>query len=576
MKFLRRLLPPLLILFSFLSCNKVVPAFEAPLLKNIGDYSVQVTTSSPYAQTFFNQALIMANGFNHGEAERSFRQTVKLDSTFAMGYWGIAYVLGPNLNSADNLGALQEIRDAVTKAVLYGEHASGWEQALIKATQVKFPMDTSVVNSDGFIASMKEAHEKFPENSFVTTLYAEALMNAHAWDFYTRKGGEAKPWTPEIVGLLEQAIAIDEKNPLANHLYLHATESAKTFDKSLISAERLKTLVPAAGHLVHMPSHIYINTGDYHAGSLANEEAVVADSIYIAEVQSQGYYPQMYYTHNYHFLAATAAFEGRAARSIEAAYKTASIVNKAYVHDKAFETVQHYLTIPAHVLVKFGQWEKIAALPQPDPTLAYPTAIWHYARGMAHVNTGKIQQANEELAALNECSRKPEIAEQMIWGINKVSDVCQISAKVLQAEILSKEGKFNDAITLLTEAIDMEDKLNYNEPPDWFFSVRHVLGSKLLAAKKYADAEKIYRDDLDHWPKNGFALNGLAESLERQGKADETKVVREQFKEAWKYADVVLKNSMIDPEQRANVALKIDKDSPNALVYLSGALCMGR
>lgn len=574
MKFPRELIAALFFLFCTLSCNKAVPTFDAPLLKNIGDYSIKVTTSSPYAQTFFSQAVIMANGFNHGEAERSFRQTVKLDSTFAMGYWGIAYVLGPNLNSADNLGALQEIRDAVAKAVRYGENASGWEQALIKATQIKFPTDTSAVNAEGFIASMKEAHEKFPENSFVTTLYAEALMNAHAWDFFTRKGGEPKAWTPEIISLLEHAIAQDEKNPLANHLYLHATEAGKNFDNSLVSAERLKTLVPAAGHLVHMPSHIYINTGDYHAGSLANEQAVVADSIYIAEVRSQGYYPQMYYTHNYHFLAATAAFEGRAARSIEAAYKTASIVDKAYVHDKAFETVQHYLTIPSHVLVKFGQWEKIIAMPQPDTSLAYPTAIWHYARGMAYANMGKLQQAHEELAALNAQSQKPAIADQMIWGINKVSDICQISGKVLLAEIQSTEGKMNDALKLLGEAIEMEDKLNYNEPPDWFFSVRHVLGSKLLAAQKYSDAEKVYREDLERWPKNGFALNGLAGSLERQGKTDEATAAREQFKEAWKYADTVLKDSRVDPEKRTNVVLKIDKDSPNALVYISGAICM--
>jgi tetratricopeptide (TPR) repeat protein len=555
-------------------CNEKPPVFEAPVLKNIGDYSVPATTNSKYAQLFFNQGIIMANGFNHAEAERSFREAVRLDSTFAMGYWGIAYVLGPNLNSASNLGAFREIRDAVSKAARLSENASAWEKALIKATQIKFPMDTASVNSDGFISSMKQAFQQFPANSFVATLYAESLMNVHAWDFYAGKGGEPRPWTGEIVSILEKTISTDSKNPLANHLFLHVTEAGSDFSKSLISAERLKTLVPSAGHLVHMPSHIYINTGDYHEGTMSNEDAVKADSIYIAECKSQGYYPQMYYTHNYHFLAATAAFEGRAARSIEAAYKTANIVDKKYARDKSFETVQHYLTIPNHILIKFAQWEKILVLPQPTSDLVYPIAIWHYARGMAYANTNKIVQAKDELKKLIDLGKSRAIFEQMIWGINKVSEVCLISSKVLEAEIDASEGKYANAIQLLGEAVKIEDKLNYNEPPDWFFSVRHVLGNVLLKAKDYSQAEKIYKEDLSHWPKNGFALNGLAESLSAQGKSEEAELVKKQFKEAWKYADTELKASVIDPDKRKDVALKIDKTSPDMLVYLSGALCI--
>lgn len=558
------------------ACKKENPVvFQAPILKNIGDYSVPVTTKSEHSRKFFNQGIIMANNFNHAEAERSFREAVRLDSTFAMGYWGIAYVLGPNFNSTDNMGAVDQIRKAVSKAVKLSEHTTPWEQALIKAIQIKFPEGITTTDGEGFSDSVKEAFATFPDNSFVATLYAESIMNLHPWDFYEGKGGAPRPWTNEIVSLLEKTIAIDPKNPLANHLYLHATEARTDLSKSLEVAERLKTLVPSAGHLVHMPSHIYINTGDYHEASIANEKAVATDSAYIAECQSQGYYPQMYYTHNYHFLAATTAFEGRGARSIEAAYKTTSIIESKYYHEPGFETVQHYLTIPTHILVKFAQWEKILLLPQPEEDLSYPIAIWHYARGVAFTHLDRMPQAKEELKILKEQIRTDSvIAQQMVWGINKVSEVCQISALVLEATILEKEGKDKMAIQLLNAAIQMEDKLNYNEPPDWFFSVRHTLGNVLLKTHDYAQAEKIYNEDLKHWPKNGFALSGLVESYNGQGKTKEADEIKMQFDEAWKLADTELKGSMVHPDKRKNLTLKLDDKAPNTLVYLAGAFCM--
>ena len=550
---------PLLALCIF-GCNKSQPSFEAPVLKNIGDYSVSVTTKSEHSQMFFNQGIIMANGFNQAEAERSFREAIRLDSTFAMGYWGIAYVLGPNLNSSgDNMGMINEIQGAVSKAVRFSDNASPWEKAIINSIEIKFPKDSAISNAVGYSEFMKEAYSQFPENTFVATLYVESIMNLHAWDFYSRKGGEARPWTPEIEMLLEKIISTDPKNPLANHLYLHATEASPNVEKALASAERLKTLVPSAGHLVHMPSHIYINTGDYHEGSIANESAVVADSIYIAECKVQGYYPQMYYPHNYHFLAATAAFEGRGSRSIEAAYKTANIIEKQYYHEAGYETVQHYLTIPNHILIKFAQWEKIVALPKPAEDLIYPTAIWHYARGMAYANLNKTADAKEELKKLDSLSLSPTIAEQFIWGINRVTEVCELSSKVLAAELKVKDEKYDEAIQLLTEAIALEDQLNYTEPPDWFFSVRHILGNVLLNKGDFIAAEKIYREDLANWPKNGFALSGLLESLSGQGKISEAEEVKKQFEQAWKLADSALKGSMIDPEKRKDLALKIDE-----------------
>ncbi|MGC1242554.1 MAG: hypothetical protein WA874_13270 [Chryseosolibacter sp.] len=568
-------LPTILGLLLLTTCSEKKLTFEAPLLKNIGAYHVEVTTDADYAQRFFNQGVIMANAFNHAEAERSFRESIRQDFTFAMGYWGIAYVLGPNYNSAgDNMGVINDIREAVGNAVRFSADATPWESAVIRAISIKFPADSVTTDAEGYADAMREAYNQFPENDFVATLYAESIMNLHPWDFYVTKGGEPRPWTPEVVSLLEKVIAINPSNPLANHLYLHATEAGPNVEKALASAERLKTLVPSAGHLVHMPSHIYINTGDYHEASIANEKAVVADSIYIAECNAQGIYPQLYYPHNYHFLAATATFEGRGARAIEAAYKTASIVDKKYFHEAGYETVLHYTTIPLHVLIKFEQWEKILATPQPEKDLVYPRAIWHYARGMAYANMDKPADANRELDSLNALRDHDEVKRIIIWGLNPAEEICHIAENVLKAEFLTRKGDYQPAIALLKEAIQLEDQLNYNEPPDWFFSVRHTLGNVLLHAKEFAAAEKVYREDLTYWPKNGFALMGLYESLKAQDKMQEAQQVKEQFDLAWQYADSDLKYSRIDGEKRKDLTLNFDADSPNAIVYLAGAMCV--
>ena len=567
---------PLFLLFILIlaTCSDKKPIFEAPILKNIGDYRVDVTTKAEYAQLFFNQGIIMANGFNHAEAERSFRESIRQDSTFAMGYWGIAYVLGPNYNSGgENMGAINDIKNAVKNAVRFGRNSSPWEMAVIKAIQIKFPVDSLTTDHEGYSVSMKAACSEFPENDFVATLYAESIMNLHAWDFYAKKRGEPRPWTSELLEVLEKAISINPKNPLSNHLYLHATEAGPGVEKALASAERLKTLVPSAGHLVHMPSHIYINTGDYHEGSIANEQAVIADSIYIAECKSQGVYPQYYYPHNYHFLAATAAFEGRGSKSIEAAYKTVNILDKKYFREAGYETVLHYATIPMHVLVKFEQWEKILASPKPEDDLAYPKAIWHYARGMAYANLNKPTEAQNELDSLNKLSESEDVKRIIIWSINPAEQVCKIASNVLEAELLTKNGNYKSAIELLKQAIQLEDGLNYNEPPDWFFSVRHLLGDALMNYKDYVGAEKIYREDLTYWPKNGFALNGLYESLKGQNKTKEAEDIKKQFDIAWKYADSQLKYSRIDKNARKDLTLKIDENSPNTLVYLASSLC---
>jgi len=548
--------------------------FGAPLLNNLGDYRVKITTESETASQFFTQGVIMANAFNHAEAARSFREAIKLDSTCAMAYWGLAYVLGPNYNTNSSSGDNAEILAAVKKAVKYAGSVTPWEMALINALNIKFPQDGSSPNEEAYAEAMKSVYHEFNYNDFVVTLYAESMMNLHAWDLYTRKGGEPKPWTPAIVNTLELAINLNNNNPLANHLYLHATEAAPDVEKALKSAERLKTLVPGAGHLIHMPSHIYINTGDYHEGSIANEEAVKVDSIYIAQCKVQGVYPQLYYPHNWHFLAATAALEGRATRSIEAAFKTAEIIDQKYLKQDGFSTTQHYITIPQHVLIKFSQWEKIKALPKPPKGMDYPLAIWHYARGMAFANTHKPVEAKEELEKLKQLAASPALKDLWIWEINTAADICNIATHVLEGEIARMSGHLSIAVEHFRQAIEIEDQLNYNEPPDWFFSVRHLLGDVLLQMNNGFEAEKVFREDLSYWVKNGYALNGLYHSLIMQGRTNEAAEVQKQFETAWQYADIELKYSRIDELKRKDLAIRLTETTATDLVYLAGTFCL--
>ena len=547
--------------------------FEAPLFDNLGDYTIQVTTESEYATRFVTQGVLMANAFNHAEAARSFREAIRLDSTCALAYWGLAYVLGPNYNTNSNQGERGEIRFAVDQALRYGKEATAWEQALIHTIEVKFPEGSEQADEEAYAVAMRGAYEQFPENDFIITLFAESIMNLHAWDLYTEKGGQPKDWTPEIVAALEKAMQLNPENPLANHLYIHAVEAAPDVEKGLVSAGRLKKLVPGAGHLVHMPSHIYINTGHYREGSEANEQAVIMDSIYIAECQVKGVYPQMYYPHNYHFLAATATLEGRGARAIEAAFKMAEIIDNTYLREPGYETTQHYITIPYNVLVKFAQWEKIVALPKPDNDLKYPTAIWYYAQGMAQANLGNLDKANAALDSLATLGKMDEVRNLSIWEINSGADIVTIAEDELRAEIAIKTGKYDAAINHLIHAMTVESQLNYNEPPDWFFSVRHVLGDAYLHTGQYALAEKIYREDLETFPGNGFALNGLYHCMHLQGKSEEAAKLQQQFQRAWERADVALKFSRIDEENRADLVLKMRYDTPNDLLYIAGSFC---
>ncbi|MBO9563770.1 MAG: hypothetical protein J7621_13395 [Niastella sp.] len=518
-------------------------AGKAPLIKGLGKLHYRITTRSKEGQQYFDQGLTLVYAFNHGEAGRSFLHVLQLDSTCAMAWWGMGMVLGPNYNAALNPTSLGEINDAMAKAVKYSANVSPREKALIAALAKRFPKepvaDMSPYNA-AYAAAMKDVYERFPGDAEVATLYADALMNEHPWNLYL-KDGTPQPWTKAIEELLEKTIAAFPDHPGSLHLYLHAVEASRTADRGLSAAGKLLNMLPAAGHLVHMPAHIYIRTGYYHEGVLATEKARLSDSSYIDQCKASGTYPLLLYPHNIHFLAACAFLEGNSKKAVEAAWGVSRNADRKYLASSG--TVQHYYIIPFYVLVHLGKWDDILQLPVPGESLKYPRAIWHYARGMAFNAKGNSQEAQRELKALQGYAADESLRSHLVWETNSSLDLITIAALTLEGEILAGVQQYNEATALLRQAVVIEDKLNYQEPPDWFFSVRHTLGDVLLRAQQFVDAEKVFREDLVTLPENGWGLMGLYNSLQGQQKTAEAAVVKDRFERAWQYAGVTIVSS---------------------------------
>ena len=516
---------------------------DAPLLEGLGKWDYKVTTSSERAALFFNQGLALMYAFNHGESARSFRTAIRLDSNFAMAYWGVAMVLGPNYNAALNPTQLSDINYAVDKAVSLASRTKPHEQALIGALSKRFPREeTSELTPyyEAYAAEMEKAHKTFPEDAEIATLYADALMNIHPWDLWA-KDGTPKPWTENIIRLLETTLNKWPNHPGAIHYYIHATEASKDTRKVVPYADVLSVAMPAAGHMVHMPAHIYIRTGEYHKGLLTTENATVADSSYVAQCNVQGVYPLMYYPHNIHFQAACAFFEGNSKKAMDAAWMVSRKADRKFLPENI--TVQHFYMIPYYVMVHFGMWDEIMKQRHPGEELKYPSAVWHYARGMAFAAQGNLERAEAESAALEQFAKDETMRSQLIWDMNSVLDVIQIANYTLKGEILGHKKNYEEAIPLFRKAIELEDALVYTEPPDWFFSVRQTLGHWLVEAGKYQDAEKTYLEDLDMYKENGWSLIGLHRALKAQGRETEAADVKSRFQKAWQWSDVSLASS---------------------------------
>lgn len=521
---------------------------KAPLFDGMQVAEYKISTDNPEVQKYFNQGLALAYGFNHAEAARSFYYATKLDSECAMCFWGYAYVLGPNYNAGMEADNYERAYKAIQTALKLSVNATDKEKALIEALSkryVKEPIEDRSPLDIAYSEAMKKVSKKYPDDATINTLYAESVMNLHPWDLYD-KSGKAKPWTPEIVALLEKILVKNPKHIGANHYYIHAVESSNKPQQGYVSAKFFDNgNADALGHLIHMSSHIYIRTGDYHKGTLSNIKACKVDSTYATACNAQGAYPLAYFPHNYHFLAATATLEGNYKWAMFGAEETAKLVHPKNMVIPGFETLQHYYMIPYFVAVKFGKWDDILKMKLVTDTLKYPNAISHYAKGMAYLGKNNLQKAKAELQQLEPLTHDEDLKKMSIWQINTLSSVVEIAYNVLKAEILASENNYSESIVLLNKAVALEDQLNYNEPPDWFFSVRHHLGAVLIENGKYKEAIKVFEEDLQNFPKNGWAHQGLKVAYHKLNEKSKEAEINDLIKNSWATADIKIASSRI-------------------------------
>ncbi len=539
--------------FSFIKCTPtkylldVVDSTQqiSPLFENLGDLRYTITTKNERAQTFFNQGLRLTYAFNHAEAHRSFMEASRLDPTSAMTFWGQAYALGPNIN--DPLPPEDrkiKTNEAMAKAKSLATNATEKEKALIHALTARYSEDLTKDVAELNMAYMNEMAKvlrQFPEDAEVQVLYAASVMNTVPWNYWDAQGNPS-PNIPEAKAALEKAMEINPNNPGAHHYYIHMVELPKP-DLGVASADKLGGLMPAAGHIVHMPSHIYIRVGRYLDAVTANQAAILADEDYISQCYSQGLYPLGYYPHNIHFLWSAASLLGDSDIAIDAAKKTAEKVPIGEFITMPF--LQDFAATPMLAYTRFGKWNEILTIPAPNPDIKHLTLIRHYARGMAFVRKGNSKEAQEELDAILALKNDPDLADLVATPQNPSSSSANIAYEVVAGELAALNGDISKAITHLQNAVKFEDALTYTEPAAWHIPTRQNLGAILMNAKKYEEAEKIYREDLDVLRQNGWSLMGLHNSLKAQGKMEEAATIKQEFDKAWAHSDIKIETSIL-------------------------------
>ena len=506
----------------------------ATLMTGLGDLHHAVSTKNPQAQQFFDQGLRLIYAFNHDEAARSFQRATQLDPKLAMAYWGVAEAVGPNYNDPASDERFAEAHNEIQKAVDLSAGASPAEQAYIQAMALRFPADPRADRrqaAEAYHDAMREVVKNFPDDLDAATLFAESGMNLHPWGLWHRDG-TPEAGTEEIVGTLESVIKRDPNHMGAIHYYIHAVEASTSPERALAGANRLAAMAPAAGHLVHMPAHVYIRTGDYTAAVKTNEAAAIADRAYIKASGAQGLYPMMYYSHNLHFIAMCAAMNGNYAEAKKGATMLAANVAP---HVKDMPPLEGFMTVPIAVELRFHRWDEILQMKQPDASMQTMTVFWHFARGMAFASTGKVDQAHAEHKIVSEAEEKtPEDAIFAMPVNNKTKDILKIAKNVLGAKIALASKDNAGAVSMLREAVKIQDGLKYDEPPDWFFPVREPLGAVLLMSGNNADAEQVFREDLNHNPRNPRSLFGLQQALKAQDKNYDAGFIENQFHSSWK------------------------------------------
>jgi tetratricopeptide (TPR) repeat protein len=506
----------------------------ATLMSGYGDLRHPVSTSNPEAQQFFDQGLRQIYAFNHDEAARSFQRAAALDPKLAIAYWGVAEALGPNYNDPASDERFAAAHVAIQKAVDLSPNASPAEQAYIQATALRFPADPKADRrqaAEAYHDAMREVSKKFPDDLDAATLFAESGMNLNPWGLWLADGSP-REGTTEIVSTLESVMRRDPDHLGAIHYYIHATEASAHPERALAGANKLAALAPGAGHIVHMPAHVYIRTGDYEAAVKTNEQAAAVDRAYMKATGVQGIYPMMYYSHNLHFIAMCSALTGDYDEAKRNADMLAAHVG-SYVKDMPM--IEGFMTIPMAVDIRFHKWADILKMPQPDPAMQVTTIFWHFARGLALAGTGKVKEAEADYAIITQAEQNtPEDAIFNAPINNKTKDILKIAQDVLGAKIALAKGDKAGAIAMLTDAVAVQDTLKYGEPSDWFFPVRESLGAALLMNGDAAGAEKVFRADLDRNPRNPRSLFGLHQALKTQKLDYDAGFVQKQFQAAWK------------------------------------------
>lgn len=507
----------------------------APLLEGIGPLHFPISTVEPKAQRYFNQALTLAFGFNHAEAVRSFRAAAALDPTCGICYAGQALALGPNINMPMSEDAIAPAWKAVEKALAQRHHETDRERDYIDAIAVRYSEDGK--DRDALDAAFSEAMAalavKYPDDLHAQTLYAESLMDRMPWAYWN-DDGTPKEMTPTLVAALERVLAADPEHPGAAHLYIHAMEQF-TPKKAEAAADRLGGLVPVAGHLVHMPSHIYLRLGRYHDAVTANERAAAADEDYIAQCNAQGLYPAAYYPHNLHFLWYAAMMEGQRGLALATAARLRERVPVQVAREMG--AIQAYLPVRMFTFARFGMWDEALAEPPEAEGLPYATAMWHYGRGLAFAAKGDVDSAQGELAALQAARDSDRFDLVVLRRRAEISrKLVDIAANLVRAGIEKHLGNTGREVELLREAVDIQITLPYSEPPFWHFPVRQALGTALLRQGDADAARAVFEADLAEFPENGWSLHGLRVALAGSGRS--TGDVERRLKAAWQYSDI--------------------------------------
>ena len=516
------------------------------LLGNLGSYQRPIKTTNADAQKFFDEGLTLLYGFNHDESFKSFERAAALDPASPMPHWGMSLALGTNINDTAPAERLKQAHGHLAEAETRKAAGSDVEQGLVAALGKRYvadPTGDQLVREQAYSNAMGALSKRFPGDLDVATLYAESMMNLRPWKFYKADGTPA-PDTATIVGTLERVMKANPQHPGANHYYIHAVEASKTPERAVPAAARLETLVPGAGHLVHMPAHIYIRTGQYARSAKSNADAAAVDEKYIKATGATGLYPMMYYGHNLQFESAAAMFSGNLTQAQAAAQRTAQFADP--IADQ-MAMIEPFAAMELAVATRFGMWGLVLGTKAPAPARTMQTSLYHFARGAALVGMSKTADAEAELAALKLSAAKIP-ADAMLGPANSAADVIAVAVADLTARIADAKGDSSGAIAGFTKAVAAEDRLGYNEPPDWLIPERERLGATLIKARKYAEAERVFRADLKKNVGNPRSLFGLWRSLELQKKADAA-ATKQLFDKAWADADVALGDDLFSTKK---------------------------